>query len=412
MEFREHRLANGLEIIAECNPQAYSTAMAFFVRAGSRDESDAQSGVSHFLEHMAFKGTDRRSAADVNRELDELGASSNAFTSEEQTVYYATVLPEYQSPALDLLCDIMRPSLREDDFDTEKQVILEEIAKYDDQPPFGAYEKGMAIHFGQHPMARSVLGTKESVGALSPQQMRDYFHHRYCPNNMALVAAGNVDFEGLVAQAEDACGRWEPQNAERATPRAGFQPRCEVFPNENASQQYVVQIANGPASEEISRYAARLLSTIVGDESGSRIFWELVDTGRAEYAAMWTYDFQGTGIYMSVLCGTPQDTEDNLRRLRQILREVESTGVTQEELQQAKNKICSQVVLQSERPTNRLIAVGSNWLQRRKYQTVRQVIREFQEVTSANIVDVIGQYPLTQQTTVAVGPLKEMTPPE
>ncbi len=303
MEFREHRLANGLEIIAECNPQAYSTAMAFFVRAGSRDESDAQSGVSHFLEHMAFKGTDRRSAADVNRELDELGASSNAFTSEEQTVYFATVLPEYQTPALDLLCDIMRPSLREDDFDTEKQVILEEIAKYDDQPPFGAYEKGMAIHFGQHPMARSVLGTKQSVGKLSPQQMRDYFQLRYCPNNMALVAAGNVDFDGLVAQAEEACGQWEPQSAERSTPRAGFHPRCEVFSNENASQQYVVQIANGPASEDPSRYAARLLSTIVGDESGSRIFWELVDTGRAEYAAMWTHDFQGTGIYMSVLCG-------------------------------------------------------------------------------------------------------------
>jgi predicted Zn-dependent peptidase len=174
----------------------------------------------------------------------------------------------------------------------------------------------------------------------------------------------------------------------------------------------VVQIANGPASEDPSRYAARLLSTIVGDESGSRIFWELVDTGRAEYAAMWTHDFQGTGIYMSVLCGAPEDTEDNLRRMRQILRDVESTGVSAEELQQAKNKICSHVVLQSERPTNRLIAVGSNWLQRHKYQTVRQVIREFKDVTSEDIVEVIGQYPLTLQTTVAVGPLSEMHAPE
>ena len=103
MQFRQHRLANGLEIIAECNPGAYSTALAFFVKTGSRDETEELSGVSHFLEHMVFKGTPRRSAADVNRELDEIGSHSNAFTSEEQTVYYATVLPEYQAQALDLL---------------------------------------------------------------------------------------------------------------------------------------------------------------------------------------------------------------------------------------------------------------------------------------------------------------------
>jgi predicted Zn-dependent peptidase len=411
LEFREHRLANGLEIIAECNPRAYSTAMAFFVRAGSRDETDALSGVSHFLEHMAFKGTARRSAADVNRELDELGASSNAFTSEEQTVYYATVLPEYQQPALDLLCDIMRPALREEDFRTEKQVILEEIAKYDDQPPFGAYEKSMAVHFGDHPMARSVLGTTDSVSGLSPDQMRAYFENRYCPNNMALVAAGNVDFDRLVAQTEEACGHWTPQSATRPTPPATYQPRCEVFPNDTATQQYVVQVANGPASEDPSRYAARLLSAIVGDESGSRFFWELIDTGQAEYAAMWTYDFQGVGIYMSVLCGVPEDTEANLRQMRQMLRQVESDGVTEEELQQAKNKICSHVVLQSERPTSRLIAVGSNWLQRHKYQTVRQLVGEFQAVTRQDIADVIGKYPLTQQTTVAVGPLRELSAP-
>jgi predicted Zn-dependent peptidase len=154
-----------------------------------------------------------------------------------------------------------------------------------------------------------------------------------------------------------------------------------------------------------------LLSTIVGDESGSRFFWELVDTGQAEYAAMWTYDFQGTGIYMSVLCGAPDDTEANLQRMRQILQQIESEGVTEEELQQAKNKICAQVVLQSERPTNRLIAVGSNWLQRHEYQTVRQVVGEFQAVTREGIADLLTAYPPTQQTTVAVGPLRQLSPP-
>ncbi|MCA9226592.1 MAG: insulinase family protein, partial [Planctomycetales bacterium] len=133
MEFRKHTLKNGLQVIAECNPRAFCTSLGFFVNTGSRDEVDANWGVSHFLEHMTFKGTPRRSAEDVNRELDEIGSSSNAYTSQEQTVYYATVLEEYQDRAVDLLCDMMRPALRSDDFEMEKQVILEEIAKYEDE---------------------------------------------------------------------------------------------------------------------------------------------------------------------------------------------------------------------------------------------------------------------------------------
>ncbi len=124
MEFRKHRLENGLEIIAESNDDAHSMSVAFLVRTGSRDEADDVAGVSHFLEHMCFKGTPRRSADDVNREFDEIGAHYNAFTSEECTAYYASVLPEYQEASVDILADILRPSLRPDDFDMEKKVIL------------------------------------------------------------------------------------------------------------------------------------------------------------------------------------------------------------------------------------------------------------------------------------------------
>jgi len=141
LEFRKHQLENGLWVVAECNEHAHSVGLGFFVRTGSRDEQPEAAGVSHFLEHMVFKGTPRRSADDVNREFDEMGAVYNAFTSEENTVYYATVLPEYQQQCVALLADIMRPSLRADDFNTEKKVIIEEIRMYDDQPPFGADEQ-------------------------------------------------------------------------------------------------------------------------------------------------------------------------------------------------------------------------------------------------------------------------------
>ena len=131
MQFKTHTLDNGLEIVAETNPQAYSAAYGFFVKTGARDETDEVSGVSHFLEHMVFKGTPTRSAADVNRELDELSSSSNAYTSEEQTVYYATTLPEDQSRIIALLADMMRPSLRQGDFDNRWTVVAENIGFHD-----------------------------------------------------------------------------------------------------------------------------------------------------------------------------------------------------------------------------------------------------------------------------------------
>ena len=137
MEYRQHRLANGLEILAECNDQAYTSGFGFFVKAGSRDETTSIGGVSHFLEHMVFKGTPNRTAAEVNLQLDEMGSASNARTGEESTIYHASVLPEFQSDLITLLSDIMRPSLREDDFETEKKVIVEEIMMYADQPPYG-----------------------------------------------------------------------------------------------------------------------------------------------------------------------------------------------------------------------------------------------------------------------------------
>ena len=411
MKFREHRLDNGLEIIAECNPAAYSAALGFFVKTGSRDESDEMSGISHFLEHMAFKGTPTRTAADVNRELDELGANGNAFTSEEQTVYFISVLPEYQDGAIDLLCDIMRPSLRDDDFEMEKHVILEEIAKYDDQPPFGAHEKSMAVHFRDHPLARSVLGTLASVSKLTPAQMRSYFEVQYAPNNMTLAAAGNVDFAKLMRLAEEKCGNWRPRPVERPTPPAGDNTDFELVPNDVASLQYVIQIANGPSATDPSRHAARVLSTVLGDDSGSRLFWKLIDTGRAECAILSSYEYQEAGIFMSMLSGAPEDTAENLQIMIDTLREVEADGITSDELVQAQNKICSHIVLQSERPMNRLFSLGENWLQRRQYTPVAEMIEDCREVTCQHVREVLEKHPLTRHSTVSVGPLRQLDRP-
>jgi predicted Zn-dependent peptidase len=411
MPFRQHTLDNGLEIVAEISPDAYSSAYAFFVRTGARDETDEISGVSHFLEHMVFKGSANRTAEQVNRDLDDLSASSNAFTSEEQTVYYATTLPEDQENIVELLADIMRPVLRQDDFDTEKQVILEEIAKYDDQPPYGAHEKCMAAFFGEHPLGRSVLGTTASVGALSREQMVHYFERRYSPTNMVLSAAGNVDFDALVLEAQNYCGRWKMFDAPRTLPVPQPRPAFQVVPKPLAAQQYVVQLSPGPSTTDDDRYAARLLATIVGDESGSRLFWELVDTGQAESAAIGPQEFQGAGVFMTWLSCLPDLAAENLQRLAEIVAEVAADGVTEEELAQAKNKVCAHLVLQAERPTNRMFSVGNAWIQRRQYRTVREAVETYRAVTLDDIQRVLTRYPLQPTATVAVGPLTELATP-
>jgi len=412
LKFRSHRLPNGLEIVAECNDEAHSTGLGFFVRTGARDESDEVAGVSHFLEHMVFKGTPARSAEDVNRDFDEMGAQYNAFTSEENTVYYAAVLPESQEPCVDLLADIMRPSLRTDDFNMEKQVIIEEIRMYDDQPPYGADERIRELFFGRHPLSRSVLGTEQSITDLTPEQMRTYFESRYSPGNMILAASGRIDFDALVDQVAARCGDWKPAEAPRNIDRAQPLPGFEVMCRESSNQEYIVQLAAGPAATDDDRFAAKLLATMLGDDCGSRLYWELVEPGLAEHASLMHWEYDGTGVFMSSLSGAPEEAEAMLAAVLKIYRQAEQSGFQADELAQAKSKLNSRVVISSERPRSRLFSVGGNWLQRGEYRSIKDDLRAVDRVTLDEVHAVLKKYPLTNSTTTAVGPLKKLRQPK
>ena len=411
MNFCNHTLKNGLHLVAECNDEAHSTALGFFVEAGARDETDAVAGVSHFLEHMAFKGTPTRSADDVNRRFDELGAHYNAGTSEENTVYYAAVLPEHHDAAVELLADIMRPSLREDDFDTEKQVIVEEIRMYDDQPPFGADEKARAAYFGPHPLGRSVRGTVKSISDLPGDAMREYFRCRYSPGNITLIACGKVDFDALVARAEQSCGHWEPfdcrRTAEPTTLQAGFQ----AIRKEIATQQYALSLSEAPAAVDPDRYAAKLLAVVLGDDTGSRLYWELVDTGLAEHVSLGHSEYADAGIMMTYLSCEPDAAAANLQTILDVYRRAESDGVTAAELKQAKSKLSSRIVLSGERPRGRLFAVGSDWVYRRRHCSIEDDLAAVAGITAEEVSAVLAKYPLSRSTTLTIGPLDDVAAP-
>lgn len=405
MEFQTATLDNGLQIIAEVNPAAASLACGFFVRTGSRDETAPVSGVSHFLEHMVFKGTARRSAFDVNRDFDRMGAIYNAFTSEENTVYFASVLPEFQHDSLDLLCDILRPSLKQEDFDVEKEVILDEIALYEDRPQFRLYDHLMSEHFAGHPLGQSILGTPESIQNLQRDDMQAYFDRRYSPTNVVLVAVGNLDFDALVAQAQTACGHWQPFDAPRAiTPCTGARTR-NVIADASLARQNLGLFSPAPSASDNAHHAAQLLTTVLGDVSGSRLYYALIETALADEAHMSYAPMDGTGAMMTFLsCGAEQAKSVLTVTLEEYRRFLDA-GATEAELQAAKNKIASGATLKGELPMGRLTAVGMDWVYRNEYKPLAEQIDDLFAVDADAILAVAQDSEITNPTALALGPI-------
>lgn len=408
MQFHEQKLENGLQIVAELNPSVHSVALGYFVRTGARDETADVSGVSHFLEHMAFKGNDKFSADDVNRIFDEIGAKYNASTSEEVTLYYGAVLPEYLPQAFEMLSALIFPSLRQEDFDMEKNVILEEIGMYEDQPAFTAYETLMKTHFAGHPLGQSILGSTQSVTDLTSEQMRQYHKDHYTANNVILTVAGKADWDDVLDHANRCCGDWPsgvvPRPTDEAKPTGGL----TIVTKESSQQQHVMQMAPAPPADNRLRYAAEMLAVIVGDDSGSRMFWDIVDPGFAEAAEIGFNEYDGSGTYLTYLSCDPESTSKNLERIAEIYADVNKDGVTETEIEQARNKVASRVVLRSERPMGRLSSLGGNWVYRQEYRSVADDLQTLRTISTGDIRELLKTYPLAQTTTATVGPLTSL----
>ncbi len=406
MRFEHIQLDNGLTVLAEINDSALSTALGFFVRTGSRDESPEIAGVSHFLEHMLFKGTDKRSAMDVNLEFDQMGAKYNAFTSEENTVYYACVLPEYQGQVMDLWSDLMRPGLKQEDFDIEKGVILEEIAMYKDLPHFDVIDKCRSQHYKGYPSGNSVLGSDESIIALASSQMREYFASRYSPDNIILACSGKVDLELLKSQANELCGHWQPHKPTRKLSDFVGTGTQERYSSPNVQRDHICLMLQGPSAQNMKRYAAGILGGVIGDEGNSRLHWALVDKALADYASFDFESLDGTGLYYSYISCDPDKTEQVLAIVKDVLSDIRANGITDDELQTGKNKIGSARIITSEVPMGRLVPLGMGWMYRQEYMTVKEELDLVNAVTLEQINETIEQFPMEVVTTTILGPEK------
>ena len=401
--FQHRQLPNGLTIIAETNPQAQSSAVGFFVKTGSRDETPDVMGVSHYLEHMVFKGTAKRSADDVNRQFDQIGASYNAWTSQENTVFYAHVLPEYLSDAVDLLGDILRPALRDADFEMEKNVILEEIGMYEDRPSWRLQDTIIEKYFGKHPMSYRVLGTEASVKALTAEQMRGYFEAKYCPSRMVVSASGQLDFEKLVVDIEKSCGHWK-----KTSPSRTYQPVevvCgrEAIIDAEVNRHYIAMMTPAPSAQDPLRYAAKVLTDVIGDTDGSRLYWDLVDKGIAEEADLAYFPHDRVGSFFAYASCDP----DRAQQVEtQMIKTIESyvSSIDEAEIQRVKNKLATEVVLAGESVSGRMQGLGGQWVYSGKYIPLEQELEALMNVSSDDLRALISHYDFSQRRLVTLGP--------
>ncbi len=408
MEFLQTTLENGLTVIGERNPQTKSLALGYFVRTGSRDESADVSGVSHFLEHMMFKGNQRFSPQDINREFDRIGAKYNAFTSEEVTAYHGAVLPERQMELLEILTNLMRPSLRQEDFDIEKNVILEEIEMYKDRPSFEVFDALRPLYFRDHPLGNSILGSSQNIQSLTRDAMLSYFERRYAPNNLLLSATGNFDWDAVLAQASSLTADWLPAQGGRNYPDFVPHPKLEVISTSKFNRTHLAAMCPGYASQDPRRFAAGVLGLAIGDSDGSRMYWALVDNGLADSANLDHTAEDRLGNFSIYASCNPERSQEVLDGVRTVLADAQRDGLTSDELERAKRKLAVGLTLRAETPYGQLFPLGLEYLDLSEYKSLKDTVQAVTDVTLEDVNAMLAERPFDQLTTVALGPITSL----
>lgn len=397
IQFKHATLDTGMTIIAETDPAAHSSAAGFFVKAGARDEATQVMGVSHFLEHMMFKGTDELSTEDINQGFDDLGATNNAYTSREMTCFYASVIPEHLGEATDLLAKMMRPALRQEDFDTEKSVILEEIAMYQDNPFWVLYEETIARHYGDHGLAHRVLGTNESITELARDQMATYFNERYAADKTVVALAGNVDFDRSVAQIEALCKGWQRSVGARDISTPGVTRSDFTMRDPRVNRGYLIGIAPAPAANDDQRYAAALLAQMLGGVDNSKLHWALIETGVAEEAQAGYDGLDGTGDYFVYASGDPEKLDDIWEVMAKEIRSLKDT-ITHDDLVGLRSKMATAAMVGSERPGDRMQRLGRLWTMTGGYLPLSEELAKIESITIDDLRALCDAYPIDQCT--------------
>jgi predicted Zn-dependent peptidase len=390
-------LPNGVRVVSEAMPTVRSVSFGVWVGVGSRDEGRTVAGASHYLEHLLFKGTRRRDALAISAEVEAVGGEINAFTAKEYTCYYARVLDEDLPLAVDVVADMVTSSrLASADVESERDVILEEIAMHDDEPGDAVHDVFAEALYGDGPLGRPILGTVESINALSRTSINGYYRRRYLPRNLVVAAAGNLDHRKLVRmvrRAFDMAGLLDGADAAPSSPRIGgvAQPtfarvRHLVRPTEQA--HLILGVPGVPRTDE-RRFALGVLNAALGGGMSSRLFQEIRETRGLAYS-VYSYAAQyADSGFVGVYAGCqPRKITEVLALCREQLADVAERGITADELARAKGQMRGGLVLGLEDTGSRMSRIGKAELVYDELLGIDQVLDRIDAVTLDDVHDV------------------------
>jgi predicted Zn-dependent peptidase len=408
-------LPGGLRIVTEAMPTVRSVTVGIWVGVGSRDEAPSLAGASHYLEHLLFKGTKRRDAMTISSAIDAVGGEMNAFTSKEYTCFYARVLDTDLPLAVDMVCDLVTSSvIKAADVESERGVILEEIAMHEDDPTDMVHDQFAQVLFGDGPLGRPVLGSVESIETIGRAAIAGYYHRRYRPQDMVVAVAGNIDHASVVrlVKAAFATAGLDAGEAAPAGPRLGAQRAASLggvrVVHRTTEQANVVLGTPGMSRRDDRRWALGVLNAALGGGMSSRLFQEVREKRGLAYS-VYSYHAQyaDTGLFGIYAGCVPRKVDDVLAICREEVEKVTSHGITAEELERGKGQLRGSLVLGLEDTGSRMSRIGKAELVYGDLLSVDHIIDRINRVSLEDVSAVAAEVLTATPTLAVVGPFDE-----
>lgn len=386
-------LDNGTRIVTETIPEFRSCTLGAWVSTGSRFESEEDAGIAHFAEHLLFKGTTRRTAYEIAKEMDSIGGQLNAFTEKERTCFYARVLDQHVPIAVDIIFDMLRNSLLDaKEVEREKSVILEEIKMIEDSPDDLAGHRFTRALWPDHAIGRPIIGYRESVQGMTPERLRSFLTSRYGGSNLMIAAAGQVDHDRFVELVRSYL---------ESLPLGDFEPKfdapaplgCNQVFQKDCEQAYVCYGGRGPHTTEPRRYSFLVLDAVMGGSMSSRLFQEIREKrGLAYSVGTYQYTYTDVGLF-AVHAGTSaQSVEELLDATDEILKDVIKDGLTDEELRRSKELLKGNLALGLESTSMRMLRLARGHLNHDRLIPVEEVLDAIEATTHDDVVSLAEEY--------------------
>jgi len=406
--------SSGLRIVTEEVPSVRSAAIGIWVNVGSRDEAPATAGASHFLEHLLFKGTTSRTALEISSAVESVGGEMNAFTSKEYTCFYARVIDTDLPMAIDVVSDLITSSIVTAlDVESERKVVLEEIAMRDDDPSDLVHDLFSDTYYGDTHIGRPILGTIESIKGMSRNTVFNYYKKKYKPSDLVVAVAGNIKHKRVVAMVEAALSRdnfLDEASTPNIRPTALIKrgPQIPVgLMYRKTEQAHMLYGMEGVARADERRFAMGILSAALGGGMSSRLFQEIREKRGLAYSVYaYSQQFAGTGTLSFYAGCNPTKAVEVVEIIREVLADVADNGMSHEEIERAKGAVRGSLVLSQEDSGSRMSRIGKNEIVYGQVMDFDDILKAVSRVSSEDIREIAGEYLKKTPTLALVGPFK------